>query len=375
MIFAVLLIGAGAGVWWLQEARERAAEAERAAAAQTEREAAAIRQRLEAERQAEEERRLAELQAQEQRRLVEEMFARERKQAEEKAVQERRQAETEPARPAWQQAILAAKSGKASQPVRDCPDCPEMVVVPAGTFLMGSPATEAGRSNDEGPQHKVTFSRPFALGRYEVTFAEWDACVAAGGCNGGRLSVQVWGRGSDQGWGRGRRPVINVSWRDTQAYVAWLSRATGKRYRLPSEAEWEYAARAGTTTPFSFGATITTDQANYNGNYTYGTGRKGEYRGRTVPVGSLPVNPWGLYEMHGNVWEWVEDVWHDSYQGAPADGSVWTDLAGPDYFIPRVLRGGFWGDVPWFLRSARRRGSEPVYSGDSSGFRVARTLE
>ncbi len=166
---------------------------------------------------------------------------------------------------------------------RDCPNCPEMVVVPAGEFMMGSPENEEGRHSDEGPQHRVRIAQPFAVGRFEVTFDEWDACVAGGGCGGYRPD--------DNGWGRGRQPVINVSWDDAKAYVQWLNRGTGKSYRLPSEAEWEYVARAGTTTPFWTGATISTEQANYDGTYTYGGGKKGEYRQRTVPVGSLPANP------------------------------------------------------------------------------------
>ena len=155
-----------------------------------------------------------------------------------------------------------------------------MVVVPAGEFMMGSPAGEEGRSDDEGPQRKVTIAKPFAVGKFEVTFAEWDACVAAGGCKH---------KPDDQGWGRGKRPVINVSWDDiTKEYLPWLSRKTGKTYRLLTEAEWEYAARAGTTTPFSTGQTITPEQANFNGNYTYGGSAKGavpaeDGRGRLVP--------------------------------------------------------------------------------------------
>ena len=164
----------------------------------------------------------------------------------------------------------AARKQAAMRPIkvfRDCPKCPEMVVVPAGSFMMGSPSSEADRFYLEDPQHRVTIAAPFAVGKYEVSFAEWDACVAAGGCNGYRPD--------DEGWGRGQRPAINVSWKDAKAYVAWLSRKTGERYRLLSEAEWEYVARAGTTGPFHFGSTISTDQANYNGYLIYGAGREG----------------------------------------------------------------------------------------------------
>jgi formylglycine-generating enzyme required for sulfatase activity len=175
---------------------------------------------------------------------------------------------------------------------KECDVCPEMVVVPTGSFSMGSPTSEKERDSDEGPQRVVTLARPFAAGKFAVTFDEWDACVADGGCNGYRPA--------DQGWGRGRRPVISVSWDDAKAYVAWLSRRTGRTYRLLSEAEREYVARAGTTTPFWWGTSISTGQANYDGNYTYG-GRKGEYRQRTLPVDSFQQNPFGLYQVHGNV--------------------------------------------------------------------------
>ena len=253
---------------------------------------------------------------------------------------------------------------------RDCPECPELVVVPSGSFMMGSPSGEASRRGDEGPVHRVTFERPFAVGVYEVTFGEWDACVSGEGC--GRY------RPSDRGWGRGRRPVINVNWKDAQAYVRWLSRKTGEEYRLLSESEWEYVARAGTTTPFHTGATISTGQANYDGNYTYGSGRKGRYRERTVLVGSFEPNEFGLYDVHGNVWEWVEDCWNGSYAGAPSDGSAWEsgdcDL--------RVVRGGSWFNGPRNLRSADRAGFlRSAYRKSSAGlrlhyagFRVARTL-
>ena len=247
---------------------------------------------------------------------------------------------------------------------RDCPDCPEMVVVPAGSFMMGSPSHEVGRSNYEGPRHRVTIAKPFAAGKYEVTFAEWDACVAAGGCGGHRPG--------DGGWGRGRRPVVNVNWADAKAYVRWLSVKTGKPYRLLSEAEWEYAARGGTTTPFHFGSTISTSQANYDGNYTYGGGVKGVYRRRTVAVGTFPTNGFGLYDLHGNVWEWVEDCWSGNYLGAPADGSAWES----GDCSRRVLRGGSWDSLPRYLRSACRDRYR-IGSGYRSifiGFRVARTL-
>ena len=246
---------------------------------------------------------------------------------------------------------------------RDCDTCPEMVVIPAGTFMMGSPASEAGRDGDEGPQHLVTL-RSFAIGVTEVTFAAWDACVRGGGCDGYLPD--------DFGWGRGSRPVIDVSWEDAQAYVRWLSERTGAEYRLPSESEWEYAARAGTTTPFHTGATISPDQANYDGGGVYGSGRRGEYRGRTTPAGMFLPNAFGLYDAHGNVWEWVEDCWHETYAGASGDGSAWT--RGGDCGS-RVLRGGSWVTDPRLLRSADRSWLSTGLRVGYAGFRVSRTLD
>ena len=180
----------------------------------------------------------------------------------------------------------------------DEPWCPEMVVIPAGSFLMGSPPSEPERSKYEGPHHRVTIDYRFAIGRYAVTFEEYDHF-----CEETNRE-----KPADQGWGRSRQPAINVSWQDAMAFCGWLGKETGKPYRLPSEAEWEYACRAATTTAFSFGETVTPSQVNYDGNYTYAGSAKGVYRMRTVEVGGLPANPWGLHEMHGNAWEWVEDV-------------------------------------------------------------------
>ena len=246
---------------------------------------------------------------------------------------------------------------------QDCSDCPEMVVVPGGSYMMGSPADEEERSGDEGPRHRVMVPRPIAVGKYEITFGEWDACVAGGGCGGYRPG--------DAGWGRGRRPVVNVSWEDAKGYAEWLSRKTGEGYRLLSESEWEYVARGGTRGPFHFGSTITTDQANYDGEDTYGSGRKGVNRGKTVSVGAFPANGFGLHDVHGNVWEWVEDCWHKDYTGAPTDGSAWT--SGGDCGS-RVLRGGSWFYVPWILRSANRYGLTAGIRNYDNGFRIARTL-
>jgi formylglycine-generating enzyme required for sulfatase activity len=251
-------------------------------------------------------------------------------------------------------APLTAAQERALKPkdsFKECAECPEMVVVPAGNFTMGSPASEKGHQPNEGPQHRVTFDRQFAVGKYAVTFDEWDACVADGGCNGDRPL--------DHGWGRGRRPVIGVFWDEAKGYVAWLSRKTGRTYRLMSEAEREYITRAGTTTPFWWGSTISTQQANY----------QREYRDRTMPVDSFQPNPWGLYQVHGNVADWTEDCYHQSYNGAPGDGSAWT---GGDC-SQRVYRGGDWGSLPQFVRAAARSGTIITGYG-STGFRLARTL-
>lgn len=237
---------------------------------------------------------------------------------------------------------------------------PEMVVIPAGEFLMGSPEDELERRASEGPQHAVVLAQPFAMGRYAVTFEEYDRFCEATGRN----------EPGDSRWGRGRRPVLKVSWEDAVAYCAWLSGETGALYRLPSEAEWEYAARAGTKTVFWWGDEIDTTRANYDGGHTYRNGTRGEYRQKTVPVDDFQPNPFGLYQVHGNVWEWVRDSWHENYQGAPVNGSAWEEVGGG----PRVLRGGSWGNEPRGLRSAARDRSNPRYGSYSAGFRLARTL-
>ena len=243
-------------------------------------------------------------------------------------------------------ADLTGTIGLTGARFRDFDFTPEMVIVRAGEFMMGS--REGEGDDDERPQHKVTIARPFAVGSFAVTFDEWDAAY---GHRGVKHSPK------DNGWGRGRRPVINVSWRDAKVYVGWLSRETGKSYRLLSEAEWEYCCRAGTTTAYSFGDTIYQKQAQF-------------MQRKTVEVGSFPANAWGLHGMHGTVWEWCEDSWHPTYQGAPEDGSAWK--GGETSF--RVLRGGSWDEDPRFLRSALRGRDQPVVRDRDAGFRVARTL-
>jgi formylglycine-generating enzyme required for sulfatase activity len=226
----------------------------------------------------------------------------------------------------------------------------EMVAIPGGTFTMGSPSTEEERSDDESPQHQVTV-KPFSMGKFEVTQAQYQAIM---GNNPSRF------KGAN-------RPVETVSWNDAVEFCQRLSKKTGRTYRLPSEAEWEYAARAGTTTPFYFGETITADLANYNGNYTYASAPKGEYREQTTDVGSFPPNAFGLYDMHGNVWEWCLDTWHDNYNGAPTDGSAWIDKN--DNQSQKLLRGGSWSDLPRDCRSAYRNRFVP--DGRQRRFRLS----
>ena len=244
----------------------------------------------------------------------------------------------------------------------------EMVVIPAGKYRMGSPKKEKQRGDDEGPRHRVTISKSFAVGKHEVTRGQYAVFAGLTGHSASGEGCS-W---NDPGFVQGEDdPVVCVSWEDAQAFVGWLSRETGQDYRLLTESEWEYAARAGTTGPFHFGSTISTDQANYNGNYTYGNGREGVYRQRTVAVGSFPSNKFGLHDMHGNVWEWVEDCYHRDYSGAPTDGSAWT--SGGDC-NNRVLRGGSCFNSPWGLRAANRVWSGTGFRDNGLGFRVARTL-
>ena len=262
---------------------------------------------------------------------------------------------------------------------RDCDVCPEMVVVPGGTFIMGSPPDEPFRDDVEGPRHEVMVAA-FAMGRFEVTRGEFTSFVeetghaGGGSCfvrigSGGRLDTSKSWR--DPGYPQSENdPVVCISWNTAKAYAAWLSEKTGQTYRLPSEAEWEYAARAGTRSPFHAGQTITSDQANYNGTSSYGEGKRGVYRKRTLPVGSFAPNEFGLHDVHGNVWEWVEDCWNDSYRGAPRDGSPW--LSGN--CGRRVMRGGAWGSHPKNVRSAKRARYILEYRNYNFGFRVARSV-
>ncbi|MCC6887407.1 MAG: SUMF1/EgtB/PvdO family nonheme iron enzyme [Hyphomicrobiales bacterium] len=241
------------------------------------------------------------------------------------------------------------------QPFKDCAACPEMIVVPAGKFIMGSPPIEKDRFDDED-QREVTILQPFAAGRFEVTFAEWDACAANGDCSSRVVSNK---------WGRGQQPVIYVDWDDAKRYVAWLARITGQPYRLLSEAEWEYAARAGSTTAYSWGDDIGKGNAN-----CYPCGRQSDERG-PAPVGQFAANAFGLHDMHGNVKEWLEDCYGD-YKGAPSDGLA--RIAGNCDSRLRVVRGGAWTEVAYDLRSARRSAMYTNNVHFDLGFRVARTL-
>jgi formylglycine-generating enzyme required for sulfatase activity len=237
---------------------------------------------------------------------------------------------------------VSAPMAQAGQVFKDCVECPEMVVIPAGRFLMGSPESEPGRDRGEGPQRWVDVPR-FAMGKFEVTQGQWQAVM---GSNPSRFK--------DCGL---NCPVENVSWNDVQEFVRRLNQRTGQNYRLPSEAEWEYAARAGTTTAYFWGDRFDVNRAN-NG-------------GRLLQVGRYPANTFGLHDMHGNLWEWVQDIWHDNYAGAPSDGSVWMTGGDPSR---RVLRGGSWNYSPQVLRSAFRGRNRPVDRDYDAGFRIARTF-
>lgn len=271
-------------------------------------------------------------------------------------------------KPAIQQSMPAQKAAsliekyQTGQVFRDGTSYPEMVVVTAGKFMMGSPADEKGRGRNEAPQHEVVIGQPFAVGKYPVTFDEWSACVADGGSNY---------RPNDQDWGRGSRPVINVSWNEAQQYVAWLSQKTGQDYRLLTEAEWEYAARAGSTTAYPWGKKFVKGNANVDFDITvsswlFDTSPPFKPVNKTTPVGCYPPNAFGLYDMCGNVFEWVEDGLHDNYVGAPYDGTVWqSDI------VKRRLRGGSWYTDQGAARSANRFGLDATARYSNCGFRIA----
>jgi formylglycine-generating enzyme required for sulfatase activity len=265
---------------------------------------------------------------------------------------------------------LAPERERALKPkdgFKECDGCPSMITMPAGSFAMGSPAGEPQRGSDEGPQQEIVIRRMFAVGRSEVSFDEWFACVAEGGCNAYRPG--------DYGWGFGKRPVINVSWTDAKAYVKWLSEKTGATYRLLSESEREYVARGCTSpscssTPFWFGKEISPGRANYDWRYSYDGSAKAQPPRRTVATDASEPNPFGLLHVHGNVREWVEDCWNASLAGLPNDGAprITGDCS------RRVIRGGAWSDEPKDLRSAKRNWEVVGERRAEIGFRVARTL-
>jgi formylglycine-generating enzyme required for sulfatase activity len=282
--------------------------------------------------------------------------------------------------------VLTAERERALKPLeafRECAkDCPEMIVIPAGRFMMGSPVDEKGRRADEddghGRQHEVRIERPFAVAKFDVTFADWDVCVKFGGCLRDGQDARVTSLRDMLRAESDKYPVFDMGRDDAKVYVAWLSRMTGKVYRLLSEAEWEYAARAGTTTAYFWGDEVGKENAN-----CAGCGSRWDYR-QPSPVGSFRPNAFGLYDMAGNVRQWVEDCYHRPYQrpgeykrpgdynGAPADGSAWTGCG--DLFPAGMLRGGSWADDPRNLRSASRTGEEEYSVREGGGFRVARTL-
>jgi formylglycine-generating enzyme required for sulfatase activity len=394
-----------------EEAARRRADAEAQAAAQAAQALEQQRLRQQQLQQQVEQQRLARLAAEEARRVRKEELRRQlaerRAQEAEKARQEREQAQRKQAQAkaaaaylaqqqraraeqaARNQAELEALMPTPASPVADGDGIlrdrfldaegqgPELVLLPTGRFQMGSPeherkiAMEAGSQKGwlarELPQHWVGIEKPVAMGRYPVTVGEWRAFVrATGWTQGGEVNWEAPGFPQTDA-----HPVVGINWYDAQDYLRWLSQATGRRYRLPSEAEWEYACRAGTKTAFSFGDTISTELANYDGNFTYNGGARGAYRRGTTPAGMFPANPWGLYDMHGNVWEWVQDVVHENYEGAPLDGSAWEE--GGDQ-ARRILRGGSWLYNPRYLRSALRNGFSSALSNDIVGFRVVREL-
>jgi formylglycine-generating enzyme required for sulfatase activity len=236
----------------------------------------------------------------------------------------------------------------------------EMMLIPGGTFIMGSPKEEENSMDSERPQHEVTIE-PFFMGKYQVTQAQWRFVAQLPQVNRELEQDPSHFKGDN-------RPVEQVSWEDAVEFCDRLSQYTGRTYRLPSEAEWEYACRAGSAKPFAFGDTITTNEVNYDGNYTYGNAPKGEYRGRTTPVGTFQPNAFGLYDMHGNVWEWCQDSWHSNYKGAPTDGSAWLD--NEESSNRKLLRGGSWFNYPANCRSAFRYDNDLDYRIGNFGFRV-----
>ena len=251
---------------------------------------------------------------------------------------------------------------------RDFETGPEIVIAPAGKFMMGSLETKPDRWDFETPRHPVAIAQPFGVGRYAVTRGQFTTFVKSTGYRTGEEALWL-----NPGFPQDDdHPVVCVSWGDAKAFAEWLSSQSDREYRLLAEAEWEYAARAGTTTSFWWGKTITTAEANYNGNYPYGESvSKGKFREQTVAVSEFAPSPWGLYQVHGNVREWCEDTWHPNYEGAPSDGSAWRQGGDADR---RVVRGGSWVDNPMYLDAANRYWAALTERKNNLGFRVACTL-
>ena len=269
--------------------------------------------------------------------------------------------------PSLAQAYTAPLPGKV---FKDCRNCPEMVVLPAGTFTMGTPEDEVGREPDEGPMHEVTFDKPFAMSRYQITAGEWDQYLKEtgitlpdGDTRPGRECINSKPRYPQSP----RQPAVCMNFAEVSAYVAWLSMKTGQHYHIVSEAQREYAARAGATGPFPFPFDPGTEYSIATHANTYGPTDGYSY---SSPVGSYPPNAFGMYDMHGNVYEWIADCYHPDYVGAPTDGSAWTE---PDCDTLRI-RGNDWGEAPVFSRSGNRNDIDPQTRGDWIGFRVVRTL-
>jgi formylglycine-generating enzyme required for sulfatase activity len=253
-------------------------------------------------------------------------------------------------------AFAPARAADEASSFRDCKLCPEMVRLPAGEFVMGSDTGD----ESERPAHRVRIAKPFAIGKFEVSFEEWETCATLGGCAR---------KPDDHKWGRGRQPVMNIAWAEMQAYAAWLSSITKKRYRLPSEAEWEYAARGGATTEFWWGDKPGEGHANCR---NCGTPWSGD---RTAPIGSLPANPFGLHDTAGNLWEWTQDCWSPDHTGAPQDGSARGGGTPPDKCPLRVMKGGAWYYYPAMSRPATRAKQDVRIWSYTVGFRLVRELD